>query len=184
MASLTVYRPDLFPAGTFVSAYEALSHESTPAPGRPPGPVASSATAGSTSVTFSGLDEGTAYWLHATGPDRYLRATTEPSALAAGGGSILFGQGDSSLATSLPWRAPSPVTFGRATVTVAAAVSGNVDLVAVKVNGVTATTLSLSTGQTTNTTTVDMNVSAGDLLTVTRLDASGGACQVQLDRSA
>lgn len=103
---------------------------------------------------------------------------------ASSGGSILFGQADGSLTTSLPWRAPEPTDFVTATVTVTEAVTGATDLIAVKVNGATVQTLSLADGQTASTVTVDIGMGEGDLLTVTRLTAEGGACQVQLDRGA
>jgi type II secretory pathway component PulM len=59
-----------------------------------------------------------------------------------------------------------------------------VDLIHVAVNGTTVATLSLTAGQTTSTTAIDVDISlsAGDLLTVARLAADGGACQVQIDR--
>jgi hypothetical protein len=118
----------------------------------------------------------TAYVWDATG------AEWLPLAGGSGGGSLLFGQADGSLTASLPWRAPSAAHFSSARLTVADAVAGNVDLIHVAVNGTTVATLALTVGQTTSTTAIDVDMDAGDLLTVARLAADGGACQVQIDR--
>jgi hypothetical protein len=105
-------------------------------------------------------------------------------AAADGGGSLLFGQADATLTASLPWRAPVATHLAGATVTVAEAVDGDVDLVHVVVNGSSVATLSLADGETTSTATLDVDVDEADRVGVVRLSVDGGACQVQLDRGA
>lgn len=114
-----------------------------------------------------------------------LTSTWSPlSAQSGTGGSLPFTQLDGSLTASLPWRAASATHFATATVTVADAVSHDVDLVHVVLNTTTAATLSLTTGQTTATTAVGIDVQSGDRLSVVRLAADGGALLVQLDLAA
>jgi len=100
----------------------------------------------------------------------------------AGSGSLLFGQAEASLTSSLTWRAPASAHFSSGTVTVANAVTADVDIISVDINGVSMATLSLDNGTTTNTLAIDLDLVTGDRLGVTRLDVDGGAIQVQLDR--
>jgi hypothetical protein len=185
VASITVSREDVFPNGTTVSAYATYPDVPLPAAGAPPGPVAASGVVSGGVLTLGGLVNGRTYILRAASPDRYMRVSIRSEADQSGpgsSGSVLFGQGDGSLTTSLPWRAPTRTSFSAAVVTVEDAVSGNVNLIRVAVNGSSVATLALATGQTTGTTGIDVDMEAGDLLTVERLAADGGACQVQIDR--
>jgi hypothetical protein len=100
----------------------------------------------------------------------------------AGAGSIMFGQTDAALTSSRPWRSPGATTFLRATLSVEEAVTSDIDVVAILVNDVAELTLSLNTGQLISSKQVALAVLAGDLVTINRLAADGGACQVQLDQ--
>lgn len=79
MASVTVTRPDLFPAGTSVSAYVDQGR-GLPASGPPPGTAVGPFTVASDgSLTLSGLADKTSYVLYASSPDRYLHLNTSVS---------------------------------------------------------------------------------------------------------
>lgn len=84
MASITVNRPDLFPAGTSVSAYLRTAF-GVPSSGAPYGSaVETENVAGDGTLTLDTLTSGTSYVLHAASPDRYLSVNTSPATSTAG----------------------------------------------------------------------------------------------------
>ncbi len=204
MASYTFTDPEGLFVGT-VEAYAAVNWAAVGLPprGTPVGSPAASEVGANGQVTFAGLDYDTQYYAAALvgGVWRYVGfstpSDTSPAVLDArldvlegesgggsGGGSLLFGQAAASLSSSMPWRATGSVHLVLATLTVAEAVVGAVDVCDVAVNGDAVETLSLEDDETTSTTAIDISLVEGDLLTVVRLATDGGACQVQLDRGA
>jgi hypothetical protein len=78
MASITISRPDVFPASTSVAAYPATVY-GVPSSGAPYGSsVETESVAGNGTLTFDSLAAGTSYVLYGTvgGQSRYLRVNT------------------------------------------------------------------------------------------------------------
>lgn len=99
MASVTVTRPDLFPAGTSVSAYVEPGRAPLPGSGSPPGTAIGPFTVASDgSLTVTGLADSTSYVLYASSPDRYLRVNTSLSPPAGGQASAVLASVDPSRA--------------------------------------------------------------------------------------
>lgn len=92
MATVVVSREDLFAVGVSVAAYPAVGRGETPGSGAPAGSAAETETVQAGGVlTFTALDAGTTYILHAGSPDRYLRVTA--AAVTGSRGTVLWSSG-------------------------------------------------------------------------------------------
>lgn len=84
MANLVISRPDLFPDGTSVSAFPAISRKADGSP--PGGPALETQTVSSGIATFTTLANDTAYTFYAAATGRYLnqRLSTTDTGSATG----------------------------------------------------------------------------------------------------
>lgn len=97
--------------------------------------------------------------------------------------SLRFEQSTAALVTSRPHHASGPVSYSRGRVTADSAVSGDANIVAIKVNGTTVATLAVADGQTSSLATIAVAANDGDAITITRLSTQGNGIVVELDNA-